>query len=267
MANHKVAELLGLRNTKGDVGIEIEMEGKSRFPYEISKWWKAEEDNSLRGYSVEYVMKKPMPLDLVGDALDLLKEEIQLHGSKPVYSERAGVHVHVNVQDLTMDQVFCTAMVYYCLEKALVRYCGENREGNHFCLRVQDADYVLDVIESALIHRNLRFLDTEDIRYASLNFCSLFKYGSIEFRAMETRPDFSKIKEWASMLVAIRNYARELEDYERIPAELSGSGPTGWARQILGDELFNLINYPEFDRDVMRCMRPIQHLFHMKKAA
>lgn len=264
MAKEKIVDLLGLRACDGDVGVEIEMEGKNRFPYEIDKYWKAEEDGSLRGHSVEYVMRKPLPIDKVDEALEYLKEVLVAAKSKPVYSERAGVHVHVNVQQLTLHQTLTMAFVYYCLEYAMVRYCGENREGNHFCLRAFDAEGVIHTLENVLIENNARYLDDEEIRYASLNFCSLFKYGSLEFRAMETQPDFSKISEWSHMLVKLRDYAAKNEEVD-ILFEISSQGPTGWARSIFGEELFKHINFDGFDRSVMRCMRPVQHLFHFLK--
>lgn len=264
MVELNIRDIVGLNKVGGDVGVEIEMEGNCRFPWEISKYWKAEEDGSLRGYSVEYVMRQPMELKKVKSALNLLKEEMAAYGARPVYSERAGVHVHVNVQELTLKQVISTALVYYCLEHALVRYCGENREGNHFCLRAEDAGFIIDAVESVIQRGRMNALNNEDIRYASLNFCSLVKYGSLEFRSMETQPDLSKILEWSTMLVSLRDYAKDLKDYTEIPTDISAYGPTGWARKVLGEEMFNLINYPEFDRDVMRCVRPIQHLFYMK---
>lgn len=256
-----IGQIFGFNVYKGDVGIEIEMEGHKRFPQEFEKIWRSEDDGSLRGHSIEYVMKRPVPIDKVGISLDYLKEAIEAYGSKPKYSERAGVHVHVNVQDMNMEEVFNMALIYYCLETALVRYCGSNREGNHFCLRVQDAEGVLDCLEEAMRTKNLRNFDDENIRYASLNFCSLSKYGSIEFRAMETQPDFSKIKEWANMLYRIREYAKDKGKRSQILFNISSEGPTGWASEILGEELFKEINYPDFDRDVIRCMRPLQHLF------
>lgn len=265
MSSKKIHNLLELNKVPGDVGIEIEIEGKRRFPVAISDYWRAEADGSLRGYSMEYVMRQPAPIGKVGEMLDILKKEIEAAKSLPVYSERAGVHVHVNVQQLTMNQVFCMALTYYCLEHALVKFCGENREGNHFCLRLEDADYVADVLYSAMYHKELGYLNTEDIRYSSLNFCSLFKYGSLEFRSMETQPDFSKIEDWAKILIALRDWAIAIGDATKIPFEISAHGPTGWARGMLGDDLFKLINYPNFDVDVMRCMRPIQHLFYARK--
>lgn len=261
-----ICELLDLKTCKGDVGIEVEMEGLTPFPYDISKWWRAEADGSLRGHSVEYVMKRPAPINGVGPALELLKAEITAGGGSPIYSERAGVHVHLNVQKLTVKQVFATALTYYCMERSLVRFCGDNREGNHFCLRVQDAEYVLRLLENAITRDSLSYLDNEDIRYASLNFCSLFKYGSLEFRSLETQPDFAKIEDWAKIVVAIRDYAMKVDNLYEIPVEISSLGPTGWVRSVLGDDLFNVINYDELDVHVLSCMRNVQHLLYAEFA-
>lgn len=210
-------------------------------------------------------MSEPSHIGDVEKKLTYLMEKVEESNCAPKYSERAGVHVHVNVQELTTKQVLTMAMVYYCLENPLVKYCGDNREGNHFCLRLKDADFVVNLLEHTMVEKNLRYLHNEDIRYASLNFCSLFNYGSLEFRAMETQPDFSKILEWCQMLVAIRDYAVALGSSDQIPFDISAYSPSGWARRILGDKLFGLINHPEFDQDVMRSMRPIQHLLYMKE--
>lgn len=262
MAEQTIAKILGKAVFDADVGIEVEMEGKTEF-MPTEKYWRYEHDGSLRGYAVEYVMFPPLKRDAATKALDYLKEHLKEHAA-PVYSERAGVHVHVNMQEYTTKNLFSFALLYYCFEKVLVRYCGSNREGNHFCLRLCDADYIVDTLYDVMNGSGLGCLNDEDMRYSSLNFCSLFKYGTLEFRAMETQPDLSKIEEWVDMLLALRKFSSELEKYSDIPELISSYGPTGLAKRIFGEELFALLNYEDFDSDVMHCMRPIQQLLYIK---
>lgn len=260
----KVVDIFNLIPVEGEVGVEIEMEGENEFPYRgnLEKYWRATEDGSLRGYSAEYVMKQPLELKDVPEALDILSKAIERKGTSPVYSERAGVHVHVNMQQCSVTQVYAMAFTYYCLEHALTRFCGENREGNHFCLRLKDASYTEVLLRESMRVRNFRVLMDDNIRYSALNWCSLAKYGSLEFRSMETMPDLSKIYDWCDMLLRIKRYAMDINEYSEIPMHISGEGPTFWAKNILGERLFNLIDFPDFDNMVYECMRPIQPLFY-----
>lgn len=262
MSSKTIAQLFDFHPIDADVGIEIEMEGNTDFP-STGKYWNLERDGSLRGFSAEYVMI-PLARKEVDEAITHLQTCLKNNCVKIQYSERAGVHVHVNMLNYTLKNVFTLALLYYCFERVLVRYCGPNREGNHFCLRICDADYVVDSLQLAMKDGVIRYMNDEDMRYASLNFCSMFKYGTLEFRAMETQPDLSKILEWTDMLLALREFATGIEQYSEIPELISAHGPTGFAKRVFGEELFALLNYPEFDNDVMHSMRPIQHLLYMK---
>lgn len=266
MAERNIAELLKLNTVPGDLGIEIEIEGESYFPEEgdipESMNWRAEADGSLRGYSMEYIIRKPIKHDEVEKHLELLRDLWKAHKCTPKYSFRAGVHVHVNVQRMTINQLLTFACLYYCLEHALVRYCGSNREGNLFCLRAEDAEYALVALETAVGFGDLHQLGTDNIRYSSLNLRAVPQYGSVEFRAMETQPDLSKIKEWCAMLIAIRDAAIATTNRRDIPYEISFKGPEQWASDILGADLFKLIAYDTINRDIMRGMRMCQHLLY-----
>jgi hypothetical protein len=259
-----IANRLGLITPiKGDVGIEIEIEGKNAFPV-VDSHWRSEADGSLRGYSMEYVLGSPIPVGEVEEVLSYLKQQIQNAKSNPYHSFRAGVHVHLNVQPYTLKKVGDIAAVWYCLEKPLVRFCGSNREGNLFCLRQEDAEYAKLRLIDCLSSDDLVGLDTDNIRYAALNFKSIPRYGSLEFRSMETMPDFSKILEWCQMLVAIRNYALSIDNRGDIAYEVSYYGPEHWAKKVLGENLFKLINYESIEKDILRSLRFTQDLIYME---
>ena len=255
-----IREAFSLKKTVGDVGVEIELEALSALP--TGKYtptgWRDESDDSLRGYSREYVMSKPVPLEKVQILLNSLKEALDKHEAKPIYSPRAGVHVHINVQELTSEQVIRFALAYYCLDDVMTRFCGTDREGNHFCLRLRDAQYPIFEIEKMVNAIDLLCFNTDVIRYSTLNFKSLFSYGSIEFRAMASQPDLSKIYEWCDMLLRIKDYAVGLPDRKQIARDVSLLGPEGFLHSIMGDDNYKLLAYPEMERTIRRSMRLIQ---------
>ena len=77
-------------------------------------------------------------------------------------------------------------------------------------------------------------LDTDQIRYCSLNYSSLFKFGTLEFRALATLPNFEKIEEWAIILVNLRDWSLKFKNLESIVEYFSEVGPELFAKEALG---------------------------------
>ena len=230
-----ILNLVGCTPQTGDVGVEIELEADN-LPHAdiVPRQWKRENDASLRGESGEFVLRKPVSLSQLDKAFSDLQACFDAEGTRVRDTYRAGIHVHVNVQDLTPIQLVSFICSYFMLEEVLLRYCDKSRLGNHFCLRMSDASYLLDKIVDFIQQEDLRQLDTDDLRYASLNVTSLFKYGSIEFRALESTLDFDKIKTWAGVLVHLRDYAKTLRSPVDLLGNASALGFEAYAPVILG---------------------------------
>lgn len=234
-----VREVFGHKGTPGDVGIEIEMEARPgpEFPsYNLPTGWVPTHDNSLRGISVEYVLSQPIPIDRVSKAISSLNTTIKEACTRVQPSIRTGVHVHINCQELTMQQLLMYAAVYYSLENVLVDWCGPNRVGNLFCLRAKDAEGVLPHIGSCFAGKSsYASFGSDSIRYASMNFCAVRKFGSLEFRAMATDPQLKGIEEWAKILIHLREKSKELGSIEELLERFSMATPREWAQECLGD--------------------------------
>jgi hypothetical protein len=127
-------------------------------------------------------------------------------------SPRAGVHVHVNVNDLTMKQVMTMVCAYIILEEFFISFCDKSRDGNLFCLPSYNAEYLISAIRNTCSSDDLAHINTDDVRYASINLRSLFKYGSVEFRSLESTPDFDKVNTWVQMLYKLKEAAKRFKD-------------------------------------------------------
>lgn len=232
MAN--IAKLIGCREQTGDIGIEIEMEADNIPRAEtVSKHWRLEHDPSLRGESGEFVLKKPLTTKQLDGAFAELSAAMASNNTRVRPTYRAGVHVHINVQDLTPKQLVTYIATYLMLEEVLITFCDPSRAGNHFCLRMSDASYSLDVITSMIMSSQLNLLNTEDLRYASINVTSLFKYGSVEFRALESTTDFNRIKTWASILYTLKEFAKTVNNPTDLLGRASEQGFVPFAEQLL----------------------------------
>lgn len=219
--------------TKGDVGVEIEVEGENLPTPE--KYWRREQDGSLRGESAEYVLAKPMTLDQVAIALKSLSLDYKQAGAIVDESVRAGVHVHINVQTLNIVELYNFMTLYLVLEELLVSYCGPTRVGNLFCLRSCDAEYLIDSLKQAARSKRFRNLVIDELRYASMNVKALGTYGSLEFRAMRSTSDFKLIHQWASILLHLREMAKKFIDPTDIINGFSEGEAYGFLDKVLGE--------------------------------
>ena len=230
-----IRELIGCRPAVGAVGIEIELEADNiPPPSHTDLYWRKEADASLRGESAEYVMKKPANIDKLDTIFGELTRAFDNSGLKMRPTYRAGIHVHVNVQDLTPTQLITFVSSYFLLEEVLLSFCDKSRVGNHFCLRMKDASYLLDPLVSFIETQDINVLNDDNLRYSSLNVTSLFKYGSIEFRALESTLDFNRIKIWAGVLAHLKEYATTVQNPVELLGQASELGFTEFAPVILG---------------------------------
>lgn len=263
----KLYEILGKKPVNGDVGLEIECEGKG-FKEVFTQYWRSEDDGSLRGVypntRIEYVLHNPIPVVEVKDAVLELKKNIP--NAVPDFSFRTSVHAHVNVLNMTGPQVLAFIYTYLLLEEPLMNFCGKERKGNRFCLRYQDADGMTVVLErlfSKGVESILGF-EEENIRYAAINLAALRKYGSIEFRGMRGTLDEQLINIWAMALVSIRNYACHQIDCLDVHDTFNKLGAEGFTNHVLGD-LAQFFEYKGVKKDVglnFSLSINLPHLFH-----
>ena len=115
-----VRELFGTNHTKGEVGLEIEMEGTNLHIDEDLGFWRGEADGSLRGdESIEYVLRKPVPRNQVAKALDELYVALREQEATIDMTHRTSVHVHINVQQLEVNEVY-NFICLYLLKKVRI---------------------------------------------------------------------------------------------------------------------------------------------------
>lgn len=207
----------------GEIGIEIELEGKNVGQIN-ARGWSNEADGSLRGESAELVLRVPVDREEVREYLDRVTAGIKKASAVPVDTGRAGVHVHVNVQELTVKELFNLICGYLIFEVPLTRFCGGHREGNLFCLRARDAEQLISVIVRSLREKNF-WEYADNIRYAALNLSSLAKYGSLEFRAMRSTVDMDCIHKWVTYITKIKDWSKQFNDPQEIIQEFSIQGP------------------------------------------
>lgn len=248
----KIHELLGKKPLNGDVGIEIEAEGEHMKAVD-TKYWLTCDDGSLRGrypdQRAEFVLVNPIPISVVKAAVTELTKLQE--AAKINFSFRTSVHVHVNVMELTEKQVLNMVYTYMLLEEPLMNFCGKERKGNRFCLRLQDAEGLLDTVLE-FSKKGWKYLPPENqIRYAAVNLGALHKYGSVEFRGMRGTMDVATITTWANALVCLRTFAVNQENPQAIFDLFLDNTPEEFLRLVLG-KFADPFVYKKMDKDILR---------------
>jgi len=251
----KVIELLVNRKTDGDVGIEIECEGKGMIEMDGAVW-RSEDDGSLRGIypqtRCEYILTKPLKINAVKAALTTLKDDLNAEGAVLNFSYRCSVHVHVNVQQMQYQQLLAMIYAYYLLEEPFMTYCGKSRKGNNFCLRLADAEGVLDTLTRMFEHPDyLHAMGQDHNRYAALNLEAIQKYGSLEFRGMEGNLDVKRIDTWCKALVKLREWSVKQDTPKAVYELYTRLGPIGFLEDVLG-ELAGDFQYARMIKDIQK---------------
>ena len=216
-----VKDFLGKRGKKGDLGIEIEVEGEN-LPLTGILGWAAKPDGTLGAGGVEYtttapieVSEKQQSIRLITDALSPKKYKIKNPCS------RGSVHVHSNFLNSTPVQYWTSATAYWLTENLLFNFCDPYRKGNCFCLRLTDGEGVLKTILNDLRKdRPFSLLSTNNIRYCGQNLAATAKFGSIEYRGMSSTVDFDKINTWTSEL---HNLKVNVNKHYKNPSDLMDS--------------------------------------------
>jgi len=201
----------------GDLfGVEIECEGRNvdwdggDAVRDLLEDWAPHRDGSLRnnhGESCEWVFNGPVKYKAAVNRVKTLFDYFDKRGAKLVPSNRTSVHVHFNVGDKTAYQVVNLFILFTLLEDLLDRYCGEDRNGNLFCLSSRHAEQQVNWMERACFtdyhFGNFR----EEFRYCSLNMASINKFYSVEFRGMRGLDNADDVLDWLSILSELCEYA------------------------------------------------------------
>lgn len=231
----KVAEYFGYETDLGDkeIGLEVEVEGQL-LP-DVVKSWNTGNDGSLRGNNREYTLRTPCTRSVYEKRLVELYDTIAAVG--PISnSKRCGVHVHLNARPLTIEETFNIVILYLIFEPLLMRWCGASREGNLFCMRAQDAEYLIyTLIKDKLTGGFTETLDMENFKYASINIAALSKYGSLEFRGLGTPLKVDPIILWVRFLLDIKDFAVKAESSSDFFFRFSRDGGDALIDAVFGE--------------------------------
>jgi Putative amidoligase enzyme len=225
------------------IGIEVEVEGiLDREPY--LPLWNCIEDGSLRNNGAEYVSVPTKSVD-IESSLRFLKGKLP---PSREFSPRTSVHVHLNVQDMQIDQLKTMVLLYIVFEKALFTFVGEKRDRNIHCVPLRETRF-LDRMNSIFTKFGLR--ENTWLKYSALNLCPMGvpSRGTVEFRHMHGTDDVDKLMIWINLILSLRSYAMK-NSYDDVYKEVfelnSNSLYRHFLEKVFGEYSRYLVDSPMY---------------------
>lgn len=249
--NKKVSDLFPVRSPGEAVNsyVGVEIENETRYPFDLPPvlGWVNHREGSLRNFGFEYVSYKPVRYNYVKDHLDCLFHDLNIAKGNQKLSNscRTSTHVHLDASYMLYGDVITFAVIYWMLEEFLSNFCGETRKGNLFCIRSSCDSLSAQSIIAQSLKRLSPFPDDlmdNEMRYGSLNFSSLAKFGSLESRLMRGVDNAEEAMIWVSILQRIKKFANNFDNPITFKNKFEKDFPAGQFPEIvLGEDLTKIV--------------------------
>jgi hypothetical protein len=226
----------GLISPNHNVGIEVEIENCHYNFYDegsprtvkIDRFYKADDlsilpslddhwlivkDGSLRK-GCEFIFDSPKKGQDIIDALFILDEFFNVYrsgGDTVECSNRTSIHCHLDVRDLSSNELNNLLMLYVLFERVLFLYVDPSRLKNNYCRPVTDSSFkhtLIDIKSRCLKHPlkdTLKAVQIKCDKYSALNLLPLNTFGTVEFRHHQgTSNLIGEVLDWINIILSFK---------------------------------------------------------------
>jgi hypothetical protein len=234
------------------VGIEVELEGFHSDQPKV-RGWNTIPDGSLRDGGLEFVFNGPVGgvtamtrLTALGEVLGPYQEDIKC-------SERTSLHVHVDVRELELGQVWLMLVLYGLVEPYLFTVCGEHRADNIYSLAWYKGEHQLSNLSALSYNNGFRATGDSEMfpKYATVNIGALNTFGSLEFRGHEGTATIDQMTLWVNHLLALKEYVLGFQhpcDGKGLLDQSFRLGAEDFLRDVFGDLLTTPIDGESYEK-------------------
>jgi len=234
------------------LGIEIELEnlGSLGYPSEqptpLGKgWWSYIKEGSLRNNGGEFVLSYPLAGDDIIKALDDFL--LIINNITPAASHRTSVHLHIDVRDMTNEQLLSMLLLSIVFERTLFKFSG-NRDSNNYCLPFFRSNSLLKdllnlrKVESAYDFSEL--YDNENLKYTGINILPIGQQGSVEYRQMEGSYNVNRLYNWINIIFCLKRAGMEYgHNIEKVFQELGSYSANKLTKTIFKEYAEQVLPY------------------------
>lgn len=193
-------------------------------PNVVMKKWNmgAHHDGSIRGENEKEITTSPANGDLLFAQTNEIVSAVKNCGAKSNEESGCGLHVHVNVEDLSVEEIQKVALIYATVEDQLYRIWCKGRDTNNYCSpngpglkevclseNYENVQTMSDAAYNAL--RNSGKGSDRGKRYHGFNLEAHQEHHTIEFRMMGGTLDMKKILSWLGIIGDLFDFALGLK--------------------------------------------------------
>jgi hypothetical protein len=249
------------------IGVEIELENISKTECRniSGSTWQNIEDGSLKVRGREFVTV-PIKAKYIEVELDRLFSGLK----EPVASSRCSVHIHINVREMTLQEIGKFMILYSIFERSLYRFTGD-RWNSNFCVPLYASPYYPKQLLTQLFMegqsgKNMNF---SWYKYFGFNICPIFGLdgsnvqGTIEFRHLKGTTDTKYIINWINLIISLKIFSKKYDvaTLEGILLTMnSDSSYIELCHSIFGKYSNLLLNQPTFKEDVESCVTATKNM-------
>ena len=189
-------------------GIECEIEAISK-PVSVDGF-SITQDGSLRnprapkGYGHEYI-SFPLPREALVTVFTKLHQKLEFYPDEDPFSSRTSTHVHVNCQNLELDQTRTLVLLYALFEEMFFLMVDKSRRGNIHCVPLNETTM------PNLYKKSINVMIVNWHKYTALNLKPLAKLGTVEFRHLHGTNDPELLNQWLSVLENLWRLSQEVK--------------------------------------------------------
>ena len=214
----KLGDEVGISVIRGDYfGIEVEVEQclTEYDPYEQQQERESlstdevlcVHDGSLRDQGCEFIFRRPLAVQSedFSTAVDYIQAACT--EAEAVGSFRTSTHFHMNMTDMTLDQIRNLVFLSLVVEPALLKHCSEHRNNNRFCVPWSCDSEMQQLFRS---HNRLGTLASrmhDRSKYAATSLHRMVDLGTIEYRMFDAIWDAEVLRKIARFFTSIRRIA------------------------------------------------------------
>lgn len=184
---------------RNPIGIEVEVEGIGdtyAFRKGVPIFWKVDQDGSLRNNGREFI-SHPLSGKMIDYAISELAEAFAQ--TKVTWSVRTSIHVHVNMDSYTFNQLKAFCMIYGLFEDCFFSMASPDRKGNPYCYPATTVD-------------PQSFCTIADhTKYCALNLAPLRRQTTVEFRHLHGTDDWRHVRRWIQLIVKLHYFCENLK--------------------------------------------------------
>jgi hypothetical protein len=149
------------------------------------------DDHSLRNNGKEF-KTHPCLFDEQMKMFDFIHKELKL--GKDPFSDRTSIHVHVNVRELTLEEVRQLILLYALFEPLFFDFVGDVRKGSIFCVPLNYTFIPSHYKQPANV------LHEKWSKYTAFNIVPMNQFGTVEFRHLFGTDNRAIFETWLATL-------------------------------------------------------------------